>query len=86
MTNDNPRSEDPAAIAREIMAGARRPLEVELDRSTAIAKALADARAGDLVLIAGKGHESTQTIGDRVVPFDDREVARALLNAGRAGA
>jgi UDP-N-acetylmuramoyl-L-alanyl-D-glutamate--2,6-diaminopimelate ligase len=86
ITNDNPRSEDPAAIAREILAGATgdaRPIEVELDRRTAISRALASARMGDLVLIAGKGHETTQTIGERVLPFDDRAVARELLARGR---
>jgi UDP-N-acetylmuramoyl-L-alanyl-D-glutamate--2,6-diaminopimelate ligase len=80
VTNDNPRSEDPAAIAREITAGAPGGgLTVVLDRRTAIAAALEAARPGDVVLIAGKGHETTQTVGDRVLPFDDREVARALL-------
>lgn len=80
VTNDNPRSEDPQAIADEILAGAPRGrLRVELDREAAVAAALADARPGDAVLIAGKGHETTQTFADRTVPFDDRAVARALL-------
>jgi len=84
VTNDNPRSEDPAAIAAGIVAGAPRAgFVVELDRRAAMAAAFAEARPGDLVLVAGKGHETTQTVGDRVLPFDDREVARALL-AGRA--
>jgi len=83
VTNDNPRSEDPAAIARAIVAGAPgADLTIELDRRAAIAAALASARPGDAVLIAGKGHEITQTIGDRVTPFDDRAVARELLGAG----
>ena len=86
VTNDNPRSEDPEAIALEIVAGAGAPLEVELDRRAAIGAAIAAARPGDLVLIAGKGHEATQTIGDRVLPFDDREVAREILRARGAGA
>jgi UDP-N-acetylmuramoyl-L-alanyl-D-glutamate--2,6-diaminopimelate ligase len=87
VTNDNPRSEEPAAIAAEIVAGAPAgALAVVLDRRAAIAAALAEARPGDLVLIAGKGHETTQTIGTRVLPFDDRAVARELLAAGRAGA
>jgi UDP-N-acetylmuramoyl-L-alanyl-D-glutamate--2,6-diaminopimelate ligase len=82
ITNDNPRSEDPPAIAAEIAAGAPPGrLSVELDRRAAIEEALAAARPGDALLIAGKGHETTQTIGDRVLPFDDREVARALLRA-----
>ncbi len=81
ITSDNPRSEDPAAIVAEVAAGARdaRELHTEVDRRAAIAGALAGARDGDVVLIAGKGHETTQTIGDRVMPFDDREVARELL-------
>ncbi|MEO5618645.1 MAG: cyanophycin synthetase, partial [Candidatus Eisenbacteria bacterium] len=86
VTNDNPRSEDPRTIAGEIMAGAATaggsvPI-VELDRRAAIAAAIAAARPGDVVLIAGKGHETTQTIGDRVEPFDDRQVARELLHGG----
>jgi len=86
VTNDNPRSEDPRAIADQIAAGSRRPLTVELDRRAAIAAAIAAARPGDLVLIAGKGHETTQTIGGRVLPFDDRRVAAELLAAGRSRA
>ncbi len=82
VTNDNPRSEDPAAIAAEIVAGAPAGrLETVLDRREAIAAALAAARAGDIVLVAGKGHETTQTIGAEVLPFDDRAVARGLLGA-----
>jgi UDP-N-acetylmuramoyl-L-alanyl-D-glutamate--2,6-diaminopimelate ligase len=85
VTSDNPRSEAPSAIAAEIVAGdPGGRLEVELDRRAAIAAAIAAARPGDVVLVAGKGHETTQTIGDRVLPFDDREVARASL-ARRAG-
>jgi UDP-N-acetylmuramoyl-L-alanyl-D-glutamate--2,6-diaminopimelate ligase len=80
VTNDNPRGEDPEAIAREIVAGmAGTEAVVELDRRAAIEQALAEARPEDLVLIAGKGHETTQTIGDRVLPFDDRVVAGELL-------
>lgn len=83
VTNDNPRSEDPAAIAREIVAGAPGAgLATILDRREAIAAALAAARPGDVVLVAGKGHEATQTIGAQVLPFDDRAVARELLGAG----
>ena len=83
VTSDNPRGEDPAAIARQIVSGMESKTgRVELDRRAAIAEALAAARPGDLVLIAGKGHEVTQTIGDRVLPFDDREVAGELLEAG----
>jgi len=80
VTNDNPRSEDPAAIAAEIVAGAPgRGLVTVLDRRAAIAAALAEAREGDVVLVAGKGHETTQTIGTQVLPFDDRAVAREIL-------
>ena len=84
VTNDNPRSEDPATIAAEIVAGdptAR--LDVVLDRRAAIAAAFVEARAGDWVLVAGKGHETTQTIGSEVKPFDDRAVARELLGLAR---
>jgi UDP-N-acetylmuramoyl-L-alanyl-D-glutamate--2,6-diaminopimelate ligase len=83
VTSDNPRSEDPARIAAEVRAGdGSGRLEVELDRRAAIATAIAEARPGDIVVVAGKGHETTQTIGDRVLPFDDREVARSLMGAG----
>jgi UDP-N-acetylmuramoyl-L-alanyl-D-glutamate--2,6-diaminopimelate ligase len=85
ITSDNPRSEDPLAIIGAITAGVdpsyRHRLVTEPDRRRAIAAALAEARPGDVVVIAGKGHESTQTIGDRQVPFDDRRVARELLEA-----
>jgi UDP-N-acetylmuramoyl-L-alanyl-D-glutamate--2,6-diaminopimelate ligase len=86
VTSDNPRSEDPEAIVAEILPGAERgggAYVVELDRREAIARAVAEARAGDVVVIAGKGHEPGQTFRDRTVPFDDREVARAAL--GDAG-
>ena len=85
VTSDNPRSEDPAEIARAILngaGGAGGPVHLELDRRAAIAAALGAAREGDVVLVAGKGHETTQTIGSRVLPFDDREVARELLRPG----
>src|SRR5713226_1043947 len=77
VTSDNPRSEDPAAIAAEVVDGL--DLEVELDRRRAIERALESARAGDVVVIAGKGHEKGQEIGGRKLPFDDREVAREAL-------
>jgi UDP-N-acetylmuramoyl-L-alanyl-D-glutamate--2,6-diaminopimelate ligase len=90
VTSDNPRSEDPAAIAGAIVDGAREApggalVRLELDRRGAIAAALAEAHPGDLVLIAGKGHETTQTIGDQVLPFDDRVVAREQIEARRGG-
>jgi UDP-N-acetylmuramoyl-L-alanyl-D-glutamate--2,6-diaminopimelate ligase len=81
VTNDNPRSEDPEAIAAEIMSGARGAAEVELDRATAIARAIELARPGDVVVIAGKGAEQGQEFADRTVPFDDREVAKEALEA-----
>ena len=81
MTSDNPRSEPPDAIIDAIVAGTVPGATVirQSDRRLAIAQALALAVPGDAVVIAGKGHESTQVIGDLVVPFDDRVVARELL-------
>ncbi len=81
LTSDNPRSEDPGAILREIAEGMPEGARFEtiLDREAAIARALEMARAGDVVLIAGKGHENYQEFARTVIPFDDREVARRLL-------
>ena len=76
VTDDNPRSEDPATIRAAILARAPEATEIG-DRRDAIAAAIAEARADDIVLIAGKGHETGQTVGDLVLPFDDVEVARA---------
>jgi len=79
VTDDNPRSEDPAKIRSEVLAGARavNPGAIEVaGRREAIAQALEMAEAGDIVLLAGKGHETGQIIGDRVLPFDDALVAR----------
>jgi UDP-N-acetylmuramoyl-L-alanyl-D-glutamate--2,6-diaminopimelate ligase len=82
VTSDNPRSEDPQAIIDEILAGTARPVEHEVDRRVAIERAIAAARSGDVVVIAGKGHELGQEFaGGRKLPFDDREVARAALRA-----
>ncbi len=78
VTSDNPRSEDPLAIIEEILAGAPE-VEVEPDRAVAIGRAIDLATEGDVVLIAGKGHEQGQELGDRKIPFDDREVAREAL-------
>jgi UDP-N-acetylmuramoyl-L-alanyl-D-glutamate--2,6-diaminopimelate ligase len=78
LTTDNPRSEDPEAIAGEVLAGAPN-LEVELDRAAAIRRAIEAAEPGDVVLIAGKGHEQGQEVAGVVHPFDDREVAREVL-------
>jgi UDP-N-acetylmuramoyl-L-alanyl-D-glutamate--2,6-diaminopimelate ligase len=81
VTTDNPRSEDPGAIIDAIVSGAagRTNVTVEPDRGSAIAAALANATAGDVVVIAGKGHERTQEIGGRTVPFDDVTEARTVL-------
>jgi|SoiMethySBSTD1v2_1073268.scaffolds.fasta_scaffold85061_3 UDP-N-acetylmuramoyl-L-alanyl-D-glutamate--2,6-diaminopimelate ligase len=85
LTSDNPRSEDAAAILREIEAGvatvpgASGRTRVIEDRRAAIAEAIAWARAGDAIVIAGKGHETTQVFADRTIPFDDRRVASACL-------
>ncbi|MDF1836880.1 MAG: UDP-N-acetylmuramoyl-L-alanyl-D-glutamate--2,6-diaminopimelate ligase [Planctomycetota bacterium] len=87
VTSDNPRGEDPAAIAEAIMVGVREQgretgylCDVELDRRAAIERALQTAGPQDVVLIAGKGHESTQTSAQGVVAFDDRLVARELCS------
>ncbi|MET0803007.1 MAG: UDP-N-acetylmuramoyl-L-alanyl-D-glutamate--2,6-diaminopimelate ligase [Acidimicrobiales bacterium] len=81
VTSDNPRQEDPAAIIETVMTGVERvdDLIVEPDRRRAVDAAVALAAPGDLVLVAGKGHETTQDLGDRVIDFDDREVAAAAL-------
>jgi UDP-N-acetylmuramoyl-L-alanyl-D-glutamate--2,6-diaminopimelate ligase len=97
VTSDNPRREDPMKIIEEILPGVRQALTgdpdgrpdakrclVEPDRREAIGRALALAREGDCVLIAGKGHENYQDLGDRTIPFDDRLVAREFLRL-RAG-
>jgi len=81
VTSDNPRSEDPEAIAAEILSGANGEVEVELDRAAAIGRAVELARPGDVVLIAGKGAEQGQEFADRTVPFDDREAAKEALKA-----
>jgi UDP-N-acetylmuramoyl-L-alanyl-D-glutamate--2,6-diaminopimelate ligase len=81
VTSDNPRSEDPLAIIEEIVAGAVGDHEVEPDRAAAIARAIGAAREGDVVVIAGKGHEQGQELDGRELPFDDRAVARDALRA-----
>lgn len=87
VTSDNPRSESPDAIIGAITAGVpddyRQRVVTEPDRRRAITRALLDARPGDVVLIAGKGHETTQTVGSQVLEFDDRAVAREVLEASR---
>jgi UDP-N-acetylmuramyl tripeptide synthase len=96
LTSDNPRSEDPQRIVEEITRGLSptpepgapkrpaTPYEAILDRRVAIERAVKTASPGDLVIVAGKGHEKYQTIGDRTVPFDDVEIARAALGLRRA--
>jgi UDP-N-acetylmuramoyl-L-alanyl-D-glutamate--2,6-diaminopimelate ligase len=86
ITSDNPRFEEPGAIIREILAGVRRTgvHEVEPDRRTAIRRAMAAARPGDLVLVAGKGHERDQIIGARRLPFDDARVAASAWREAMA--
>jgi UDP-N-acetylmuramoyl-L-alanyl-D-glutamate--2,6-diaminopimelate ligase len=80
VTSDNPRSEDPEAIISEILTGAGNGVEHDADRRSAIATAIAGARAGDVVVIAGKGHEQGQEFeGGRKIPFDDVTVAREAL-------
>jgi UDP-N-acetylmuramoyl-L-alanyl-D-glutamate--2,6-diaminopimelate ligase len=80
VTSDNPRSEDPGAIIDEILAGMPPGIEHHVDRREAIGSALASAAAGDVVVIAGKGHEQGQEFArGRKLPFDDVEVARELL-------
>lgn len=81
ITNDNPRSEEPEAIHYDLLAGFQHPGDVEIipDRAEAIDWALSEARPGDSVLIAGKGHETYQIIGHQRLDFDDREVARQVL-------
>jgi UDP-N-acetylmuramoyl-L-alanyl-D-glutamate--2,6-diaminopimelate ligase len=86
LTSDNPRSEDPATIAEQVLAGMSREPEVELDRRAAIVRAIEQAEPGDVVVIAGKGHERGQEIAGRIVPFDDREVTSEALRALRATA
>jgi UDP-N-acetylmuramyl-tripeptide synthetase len=86
VTDDNPRSEDPAAIRHAILAGCPGALEIG-DRRAAIRTAVADLEPGDVLLVAGKGHESGQIVGDRMLPFDDAtEVRAALAELGGAPA
>ena len=82
LTSDNPRSEDPLLIMNDALVGlqkAGKPYWAEVDREIAIRKAMEEAREGDVVVLAGKGHETYQILKDRTIPFDDREVARKVL-------
>jgi UDP-N-acetylmuramoyl-L-alanyl-D-glutamate--2,6-diaminopimelate ligase len=90
ITSDNPRGEDPAQIIEEVMRGAEPEarqssarVSTVVDRGEAIRKAVAGAAAGDVVLIAGKGHEKYQVIGTTTLPFDDVAVAREALGGRR---
>jgi UDP-N-acetylmuramoyl-L-alanyl-D-glutamate--2,6-diaminopimelate ligase len=91
LTSDNPRSEDPLAIMNDALVGLSRhdvPYAAEPDRNKAIRRAIQEAEPKDVVVVAGKGHETYQILGDRTVPFDDREVARQVLRSlgyGRKG-
>ena len=86
VTSDNPRSEDPEAIIEQIVAGmpGGSSFLIEPDRGAAIALAVGEARTGDVVVIAGKGHETYQEVRGTVIPFDDRAVARTAI-AARTG-
>lgn len=82
LTSDNPRSEDPLAIINDALVGLQRsgaPYKIEPDRKAAIRLAIGEAQPGDIVLIAGKGHEKVQILRDQSIPFDDVEVAREVL-------
>ncbi len=83
VTSDNPRHEDPERIIAEILAGMTKSpaVMVEKDRRQAIAKIIAAGQPGDLVLLAGKGHETYQQIGDEKFPFDDVQVVKETLAA-----
>ena len=90
VTSDNPRSEDPLAIIEDVLQGSGVDVEIDPDRRSAIQRAIVLAEAGDVVVIAGKGHEAGQEAGGVVQPFDDREVARealrSLVGSGGGGA
>jgi UDP-N-acetylmuramoyl-L-alanyl-D-glutamate--2,6-diaminopimelate ligase len=82
LTSDNPRSEDPLLIINDAIVGVQRTkakVLVEPDRERAIEIAFDQARPGDIVLLAGKGHETSQVLRDRTIDFDDREMARRML-------
>ena len=87
LTSDNPRSEDPRAIIADVVAGIKtaglKNYKIQPERAAAIEEAVRTARSGDIVLIAGKGHEDYQILKDRTIPFDDREAARAALRMKR---
>jgi UDP-N-acetylmuramoyl-L-alanyl-D-glutamate--2,6-diaminopimelate ligase len=80
VTSDNPRTEDPAMIIADVLAGTSDDAVVIVDRAAAIAYAIARSDASDTILIAGKGHESVQIVGTRSIPFSDQTIARANLD------
>jgi len=86
VTSDNPRSEDPLAIIQDVLQGTGTDVEIDPDRRSAIARAVSLAAPGDIVVVAGKGHEPGQEIEGVVHPFDDREVVRAAIRAVKGGA
>jgi UDP-N-acetylmuramoyl-L-alanyl-D-glutamate--2,6-diaminopimelate ligase len=86
VTSDNPRSEDPAAIVAQVLAGAAAGAEGVVDRREAIVRAVHGAAAGDVIVVAGKGHETTQTIAGVAHPFSDVDEVRAALAQRRAAA
>jgi UDP-N-acetylmuramoyl-L-alanyl-D-glutamate--2,6-diaminopimelate ligase len=83
VTSDNPRSEAPLAIIEEVLQGSGVDVEIDPDRRSAIGRAISLAEDGDVVVLAGKGHEQGQDVAGVVTPFDDREVARELLRGAR---
>ena len=87
VTTDNPRHEDPQSIIDEVLTGfsSLKSVEAVLDRRQAIDIAITNAQPGDVVLLAGKGHETSQIVGDVHIAFDDRRVARELLLARESG-
>jgi UDP-N-acetylmuramoyl-L-alanyl-D-glutamate--2,6-diaminopimelate ligase len=82
VTDDNPRGEEPAAIRRAILAAAPGAVEIG-NRSEAIKSAIAELAAGDVLLVAGKGHETGQIVGDRTLPFSDHAEVRAALGLAK---
>jgi UDP-N-acetylmuramoyl-L-alanyl-D-glutamate--2,6-diaminopimelate ligase len=86
VTSDNPRSEEPLAIIGDVLQGAGPDVEIDPDRRSAIRRAVALASPGDIVVIAGKGHEQGQEVDGVLHPFDDREVVRDALREARARA
>ena len=83
VTDDNPRSEDPAGIRSQILAACPNGIEIA-DRAEAIKAAIAGLEAGDVLVVAGKGHETGQIVGDRVLPFDDAEEVRRAVEGRRS--